>query len=180
MTKKLLLFVILLLGGMPNIVSLSNRLTLQQEGVAFSADRNTAGTIDTNESKEGQLLPAENFTVRLRSPSLSKVEGKGRSAKDFLMPDGRFDLKAIRASGYQGPLDLKGFHAGTDPHTGEPVLSPDASTSIFSDCDDIFWTSLESGMTGGEPLTFVWALAIYDNKLIVGGGVFVRWGREHQ
>ncbi len=87
----------------------------------------------------------------------------GRSAEDFLTPDGRFDLEAIRASGYQGPLDLKGFDVGIDPHTGEPVMSPIANAKIYSHPDDTFWSPLGSGMNH-----WVRALTVYDNKLIAG------------
>jgi hypothetical protein len=120
------------------------------EGVAFPVDHHTALTVGT---KDGQLLPGENFT--------------GRSAGDFLTPDGRFDLKAIRASGYQGPLDLKGLDVGIEPHTGEPILSPSANARISNNPDDTFWTDKFSCIAGlyGTCL----AICVYDGKLIAGG-----------
>jgi len=121
-----------------------------KERDSFSIDRHTV---------EGQTLVYD--SLKGRSPALYDA---GRSAEDFLTPDGRFNLKAIRASGYQGPLDLKGFDVGIEPHTGEPVLSPFANTRISSHPDDTFWTPLGSGMNGR-----VEALAVYDNKLMAGG-----------
>jgi len=127
--------------------------TPRAEGVAFPVDRHTAGTAGTKDAKDGVLLPAENL--------------KGRSAGDFLTPDGRFDLKAIRASGYQGPLDLKGLDVVTDPRTGEPVLSPIADAKIFSSPDDTFWTDRFSCLPGLYGSCN--ALCVYDGKLIAAG-----------
>ncbi len=32
-----------------------------------------------------------------------------KSIEEFVLPDGRIDIEAVRKSGYQGPLDLDGF-----------------------------------------------------------------------
>jgi hypothetical protein len=127
--------------------------TPRVEGVAFSVDRHTAGTVGAEDAKKGLPFPGENFT--------------GRSAGDFLTPDGRFDLKAIRESGYQGPLDLKGLDVGIEPRTGEPILSRYANAKIFSHPDDTFWTDKFSCAAGLGNTCF--ALCVYDGKLIAGG-----------
>jgi hypothetical protein len=127
--------------------------TPQVEGVAFPVDHHTAGTVGTKDAKERMPFPSENL--------------KGRSASDFLTPDGRFDFKAIRESGYQGPLDLKGFHLRTEPHTGEPVISPSANTKVTSSPDDTFWTDRFSCLPGLDGVCYV--LCVYDGKLIAGG-----------
>jgi len=124
--------------------------TPQAGGVDFPVDHYTASTEGTKDIKDRLLLSGENFTER--------------SASDFLTPEGRFDLKAIRASGYQGPLDLKGLDVGTDPRSGEPVLSPIANGRISVDPEDTLWSPLGSGMDQN-----VRALAVYDGKLIAGG-----------
>ena len=155
---KLFILVVLLLVALPIIVSLPNYAFAQVDTAwvrRYNGPGNSddpAGNIDTNNAKEPLLLPLENF--------------KGRSAKDFVTPDGRFDLKAIRASGYQGPLDLKGLNVGTDPHTGEPVLAP-GNAKIAGDPDDIFWTDRFSCVNGLDGTCR--ALCVYDGKLIAGG-----------
>jgi hypothetical protein len=145
---KLFILVILLLVSLPAFAQVDTACVRIYNGPGNLG--NPAGNIDTNNAKEGRLLPVENL--------------KGRSAGDFLTPDGRFDLKAIRASGYQGPLDLKGFHVGTDPRTGEPIFRHLTTISPTDDPDDIYWSPLGSGMNGG-----VLALAVYDSRLIAGG-----------
>jgi hypothetical protein len=121
-TRQRVIFAVMMLVAVAWAI---DGMTPRAEGVAFSVDRHTASTVGTKDAKvpqsgipgkagKGLLFPAENL--------------KGRSAGDFLTPDGRFDLKAIQSSGYQGPLDLKGLDVATDPRTGEPVLSPSAIT----------------------------------------------------
>jgi len=134
-----------------------NGSTPPVEGVDFPVDRHTADTVSTKDAKDGVLFPAENL--------------KGRSAKDFLMPDGRFDLKAIRASGYQGPLDLKGLGVEIDPRTGEPVLLPTANARISGDPDDTFWTDKFSCLAGLDG--YCCALCVYEGKLIAGGSFYI-------
>jgi len=145
---KLFILVLFFLWVMPVFTQVNTAWVGRYNG--FVIPENPAGNIDTNNIEEQLLLP------------MDKVSG--RSAKDFLMPDDRFDLKAIRVSGYQGPLDFNGFNVRTDPHTGEPILSPIANTEISRDPDDTSWSPLGSGMNSD-----VWALAVYDNKLIAGG-----------
>jgi hypothetical protein len=134
--------------------------TPQVKDVVFPVDRHTAGAMDTKNAKEGQILVQDSL--------------KGRSVEDFLTPDGRFDLKAIRASGYQGPLDLKEFDMRMEPHSGEPILSPYANARIFSHPDDTFWTDKFSNVAGlacvaGLSEGDCSALCVYDGKLIAGG-----------
>ncbi|MGB8658315.1 MAG: hypothetical protein WCE90_11115 [Candidatus Zixiibacteriota bacterium] len=151
MTKKLFILLILVLVAVPAFAQVDTAWVRRYNGSANPVD--LAGNINTNDAKEGLLLPVENV--------------KGRSARDFLKPDGRIDLKAIRESGYQGPLDLKGFHVRTEPHTGEPVLSPNANANVNSSPDDTFWTDKFSYAAGlGDNC---YALCVYDGKLIAGG-----------
>ena len=88
-----------------------------------------------------------------------------RSIEEFLTPDGRIDLEAVRKSGYQGPLDLKGVDVSIDARTGEPVVKISASSSSQSDPDDIYWdNSISPSLpdVNGE----VYALAVYESNLI--------------
>ena len=93
----------------------------------------------------------------------------GRSVSDFLAPDGRFDLNAVRSSGYQGPLDLKGVDVRVDPRSGTPILSASSTQFPADDPNDIYWDNSISpdtilGLTG-----IVQALTVYDGKLIADG-----------
>jgi len=160
MSKKLFILVILLFISVPAFTQVDTAWVRRYTGPGNLGD--PAGNIKTNNVKEGLLFPGENFTGR--SPALY---GAGRSARDFLTPDGRFDLKAIRASGYQGPLDLKGLGVGIEPRTSEPVLSPIANARISGDPDDTFWTDKFSCVPGLNGACY--ALCVYDGKLIAGG-----------
>ena len=100
--------------------------TPRADGGAFSVDRDTAGTVGT--SVWDRSASGGKADSHKGCPYENSLNLRGRSAEDFLTPEGRFDLKAIRASGYEGPLDLKGLDVGIEPGTGEPVLSPSAST----------------------------------------------------
>ena len=91
-----------------------------------------------------------------------------RSISEFVSPDGRIDINAVRMSGYQGPLDLKGFDVGIDPNTGEPLVQVSASTPSLADPNDIYWdNSLSPSFQ--EVNGPVYALAVYDSNLIMGG-----------
>jgi hypothetical protein len=139
--KRLIFVFIMIVTIVTWAIVVSNSLT---DGGSLSVDRHTA---------EGHILAQDSL--------------KGRSASNFLTPDGRFDLKAIQASGYQGPLVLKGLDVGIDPHNGEPVLSPYGNTKISSDPDDTFWTDKFSCVPGLKGTCN--ALCVYDGKLIAGG-----------
>ncbi len=170
MLKKILILLVFTVWAVPAFAQVDTALVRRYTGPGNLGD--PAANIDTNNAKvpqsgipakagERRLLPVEN--PRGRSPA---PYGAGLSAKDFLTPDGRFDLKAIRASGYQGSLDLRGLDVLTDPRTGEPVLSP-GNAKIAGDPDDIFWTDKFSCVAGldGECC----ALCVYDGNLIAGG-----------
>jgi len=88
----------------------------------------------------------------------------GVSVGEFVGPDGHIDLQAIRQSGYEGALDMEGFRFDVDPATGQPVLRPSFAAETDSDPDDFYWSPLASGMNGR-----VYALTVYDGKLIAGG-----------
>ncbi len=91
-----------------------------------------------------------------------------RSIEEFVFLDGRIDLEALKKSGYQGTLDLKGFDVGIDPKTGEPVVQVSASSASPSDPDDIYWdNSISPSLLGLGDIVF--ALAVYDSNLIVAG-----------
>jgi hypothetical protein len=91
----------------------------------------------------------------------------GPSVARYLRPDGRIDLEAMRASGYQGPLDLKGFDVRVDRRSGQPVVRPSGASAVLENPDNQYWTEGFEipGVDGG-----VSALTVYDNKLIAGGG----------
>ena len=62
-----------------------------------------------------------------------------RSIEEFASADGQIDLEAIRQSGYQGSLDLKGFEVHIDPKTGQPSVQSALTSVSASDPDDIYW-----------------------------------------
>ena len=152
MKTKLLALVIFFLCSVPAFAQSVDTAWVRRYNGSVNPE-DPAVNANTNNAREGLLLPMDNF--------------KGRSVRDFLTPDGRIDLKAIRQSGYQGPLDLKGFHVGTDPRTGEPVLSPNANAKVASSPDDTFWTDKFSCVNGLDGDCY--ALCVYDGKLIAGG-----------
>jgi len=80
------------------------------------------------------LLIASVLAADGGKPNSSASARTGRSASDFLTPDGRFDLNAVRTSGYQGPLDLKGVK-GVDV-TADAVTSLPA-TGLSNAVDDL-------------------------------------------
>ena len=104
----------------------------------------------------------------LAADSADDLAAEKRSISEFVSPDGRIDLEAVRNSGYQGPLDLKGFDVGIDPKTGEPVVQVSASSASPADPDDIYWdNSISPSIPGVDGR--VSALAVYDSNLIAAG-----------
>ncbi|MDF1543744.1 MAG: hypothetical protein P1R58_01435 [bacterium] len=91
---------------------------------------------------------------------------KGVPVERFLDRNGRFDLDAIRNSGYQGPLDLGDTEFITDSITGEPLVSGTRATA--SDPDDIYWDNAISPSLPGVD-SRIYATAVFQGKLIAGG-----------
>jgi len=75
---------------------------------------------------------ASQSTVSPRLPDRTK------SVSDFLKPDGSFDLEAVRRSGYQGSLDLKGFQSAIDPVSGQPLFRQAGTNETADQPDDIY------------------------------------------
>jgi len=73
----------------------------------------------------------------------------------------------MRASGYQGALDLEGYDVRVDRRSGEPVVRPSGVRGAQEDPDDAYWS--EGFDVPGLPWS-VMALTVLDNKLIAGGG----------
>src|SRR5512139_3363060 len=76
----------------------------------------------------GVVCHADNSNTQ---PSMSGQESQSdlhrppaKSVRDFLTPDGRFDLEAARRSGYQGPLGMEGLTSTFDPTTNQPIFQP--------------------------------------------------------
>jgi len=63
----------------------------------------------------------------------------GRSVEDFISAGGRFDLEALRESGYQGPLDLDGHDVRLNPRSGEPRIRELAPGGAMDHPDDVYW-----------------------------------------
>lgn len=63
----------------------------------------------------------------------SAVTIAGADLAEFVTSDGRFDLDAARAAGFEGSLNLEEHDVRIDPRTGAPLFSPIAG----SDPDDI-------------------------------------------
>jgi hypothetical protein len=89
----------------------------------------------------------------------------GPSVGEYLTPDGTLDLEALRSSGYEGALDPEGFVVRADGRRGL-FAEPAQPSAAASDPDDMYWSEgfHVSGLSSG-----VWALAVYDDKLIAGG-----------
>ena len=115
------------------------------------------------------VLEADNI-----KPNQNDSVRTGRSLSDFMTPDGRLDLNAIRGSGYQGPIDLKGVDLRVDPRSGAPTIIA-SPQSPADDPDDQYWDSSMSlsiqGVNGN-----VWATAVWNGRLIVGGDFTVAGG----
>ncbi|MCE5251877.1 T9SS type A sorting domain-containing protein [bacterium] len=91
-----------------------------------------------------------------------------RSIGDFLTPDDRFDLEAAQRTDFQGSLNMNGYEPGIDPATGQPVFRPGKSASTAGYPDDIYWdNTISSSYRGFNDK--VYALTVYDGKLIAGG-----------
>ncbi len=102
----------------------------------------------------------------------SALVPQGKSISEFVSPDGRIDLDAVRRSGYQGALDLKGINVGIDPNTGEPLVQPSPTSASMVVPDDIYWDNSISQPLPGVNDT-VYALTVFDTKLIVAGELTV-------
>ena len=96
------------------------------------------------------------------------VSIQGKRIDEFVRSDGRIDLEALRKSGYQGPLDLKGVDVHVDPKTGGLSARLSNSAPSSADPDDIYWdNSISPAFPGVNGRVF--ALAVHENKLIAGG-----------
>jgi len=100
--------------------------------------------------------------------SLALGESRERSVRDFLRPNGQLDLEVVRSSGYQGPLDLKGFDVRIDQKSGQPITRQSPPHALGDHEDDIYWTAMSelAGIDGP-----VHALAVYDGLLIADGDI---------
>jgi hypothetical protein len=87
------------------------------------------------------------------------------SVERFLAGGSRIDLERIRKSDYEGALDLAGLHATIDPQTQELVFAPESATAAQHE-DDIFWLD---GFGPRKIQGLVFAIAIYDGEVIIGG-----------
>jgi hypothetical protein len=90
----------------------------------------------------------------------------GPSVAEYVRSGGRVDLEAVRASGYEGALDLEGYEVRVDPKTGEPVVMARTPESAATNPDDIYWAD---GFCLPGMNARVFALAVYDSKLVFGG-----------
>ena len=93
---------------------------------------------------------------------------KGRSVEDFIDSDGRFDLDAIRTSGYKGSLNLDEFDVLLDPIRNEPIVRPSVAKPQRDDPDDIYWDNSISPSFPGTS-DDVDALTVYNGQLIAAG-----------
>jgi hypothetical protein len=99
----------------------------------------------------------------------------GPSVAKWVRSDGRMDLESMRASGYQGPLDLEGYDVRLDRRSGEPMVRPSGARGVRENPDDQFWT--EGFQIPGVDWR-VNALTVYDNKVIAGGGFYSAGGER--
>jgi len=87
-----------------------------------------------------------------------------RGVDEFLTPRGEFDLEAARRSAFEGNLNLAGLRLDTEPDTGPPVFLRKEHPQRVAG-DENWWCGFHLPGVGGD----VYALAVYDGKLIVGG-----------
>jgi pyrimidine deaminase RibD-like protein len=131
-----------------------NRPLLCGLGLATTPNLNSASVV---------LPPQESRTALPEAPrGMSTVP----SVREFLTRDGRVNLESLRASGYVGPLDLKGVGVRIERRSGELVARPSRVTGGSESPDDVYWSEGFRRMGMNED---VYALAVYDNKLIAGG-----------
>lgn len=99
-------------------------------------------------------------------------ENPSKSVREFINPDGRFDLDSLRKSGYQGVLDLTGLNVQLDPITGEPIVRTASINSLSPVPDDVYW---DNSISASDPILngSVLALTKFRHKLIVGGAFIV-------
>lgn len=95
-------------------------------------------------------------------------DNPSKSVREFINPDGRFDLDSLRKSGYQGVLDLTGLKVQLDPITGEPMVQSAPTNSSSPVPDDVYWDNSISNSLPGVNST-VFAMTSFNGKLIVGG-----------
>jgi trimeric autotransporter adhesin len=95
-------------------------------------------------------------------------ENSERSIREFLDPDGCFDLEAARRSGFQGSLNISGFEGDIVNATGQPVFNPVAKKAASENPDDIYWDNRMSSSIPGVNYN-VSVFTIFNGKLIVGG-----------
>jgi hypothetical protein len=105
-------------------------------------------------------VPAEQPTIQAGADDPSD----SRSLRDFLKPDGSVDFDAVRLSGHEGSLDLRGLDVGLDPATGAPRVQ---SPAVPSHPDDQYWHDLSDKDVGTNSALF--AVTLYNGDLIVGG-----------
>ncbi len=115
----------------------------------------------------------------------SALAGDGLSVGSLVRADGTLDLDRIRATGYQGPLDLSGFDVQADPASGAPVFAQ-AGEATESGPGGVFSPILTGSFSSGFncpgtgpayfPVAFsnftesaVWAATIYQGSLVLGG-----------
>jgi hypothetical protein len=101
-------------------------------------------------------------------PPCSAPGNPGPSVRQFMTPDGRIDINAVRTSGYQGPLDLSGVDVRVGPRGGAPTVSASTTQSTADDPDDIYWDNSMSPLGPGTH-DIVNSLTAFDGKLIASG-----------
>ena len=116
-----------------------------------------------------------NMIVAGESPTKPIDKSAGRSVGASLTSDGRIDLEAVRTSGYQGPLDLKGVDVRVDLKSGAPMVSASPMQTPSDDPDDQYWDNSMSPSVQGVNGP-VLAMTSYDGKLIVAGYFTVAGG----
>ncbi len=94
------------------------------------------------------------------------------SVQTFLDAEGRIDLEALRRSGYDGPLDMKGLCTRLNPRTGELIATPQ-SPLLTRIPGDEYWAP---GFGAPDPIPGVdgsiSCIAVYQGELIVGGDFY--------
>ena len=106
------------------------------------------------------------FLICAIEPQIVLGASAAPSVAKYMKSDGRMDLEAMRASGYQGPLDLEGYDVRVDRRSREPVVRPAGTGRALDNPDDAYWSE-GFGIPGVND--WVIALTVYDNKLVAGG-----------
>lgn len=115
----------------------------------------------------GTVLAQEQAAIAAPSAQMAQPD-----LEQYLGPDGRIDIEAIRASGYSGPLDVRGLEDRLPlSRDARPTGASRALGTLAA--NDEYWSDefAPPGVNGT-----IYAVAVYKGDLIVGGSFSLAGG----